>query len=55
MTEQQAEQIARESGWTTIDEGGWDGNLICHRDRLDDRAGPEYGSWIECVETEALV
>jgi hypothetical protein len=54
MDEDLAEKIARKHGWTTIEEGGWDGNLICHRDHLEDRAGNEYGSWADCVKEEAL-
>lgn len=52
--EAQYEAAARAKGWCTIDEGGWAGNLICHKDRLDDRAGPEYGSWKECCEAENI-
>lgn len=50
-----AEASARDAGWVTIDEGGWDGNLICHRDNLEDRAGKEYGSWEECCTDQGLL
>ena len=48
------EQRCRAKGWTTIDEAGWCGNLICHRDHLEDRAGPEFGSWRECAKALRL-
>ena len=56
-----AESAARAAGWTTItgdymlsEEGGWDGITICHRDHLNDRAGPEYGSWEVCCKEEGI-
>jgi hypothetical protein len=54
MNEVEAERIARAAGWQEICEGGWCGDLIAHRDRMDDRAGPEYGSWAACVQAEQL-
>lgn len=55
MNEQKYEEIARKAGWTTIDEFGWDGNLICHKDHGDERDGREYGSWEVCCIAEWLV
>lgn len=48
------ETVARNAGWVTIEEGGWDGDLICHRDTLESRAGPEYDSWQACCIAQNL-
>lgn len=48
------EIAARAAGWTTIAEGGHDGNLICKRADLGTRQGPEYGSWEECCTKQGI-
>jgi hypothetical protein len=54
-TEEYFEKMAREAGWTTIEEFGWDGTLICHKDHGEERDGREYGSWEACCVGEWLV
>lgn len=48
------EEIARAHGWVTIDEGGWDGSLICRRSHLETRDGPEFGSWFAACQCDGL-